>query len=143
MAHSFPTRRSSDLGADVVVIVAVVDAAQTIAVLSGPDGVLAAARSDLAVVLLATVALDDLARLRALTDAAGVALIDSGVVGGLRARENGLICLVGAQDADRFAGTAGDRYRQRVGEQRWTRQDRKSTRLNSSHAITSRMPSSA
>lgn len=83
-----------------VVIVAVVDAAQTIAVLSGPDGVLAAARPGLSVVLVATVGPGDLARIRALTDAAGVALIDCGVVGGPRVREKGLICLVGATEDD-------------------------------------------
>jgi 3-hydroxyisobutyrate dehydrogenase len=80
------------------IVVAVVTAQQTIDVLSGPEGILAAARPGLGVILVATVSLDDLARIRSLTDAAGVALIDSGVVGGLKARENGLVCLVGAED---------------------------------------------
>ena len=78
-----------------VVIIAVVSALQTIDVLNGPDGILSAARPGLSIVLVATVALDDLARIRALTDAAGVALVDCGVTGGQLARTNGLVCLVG------------------------------------------------
>ncbi len=80
------------------VLIAVVSARQTIDVLSGPDGVLAAARPGLNVVLLATVSLTDLGEIRKLTDAAGVGLIDSGVTGGQKARENGLVCLVGGSD---------------------------------------------
>jgi len=78
------------------VIVAVVSAAQTIDVLSGPAGILAAARPSLNIVLVATVSLEALASIRALTDAAGVGLIDCGVTGGQAARHNGLVCLVGA-----------------------------------------------
>ena len=80
------------------VLIAVVSAEQTIDVLSGPDGVLAAARPGLNVVLLATVSLTALGEIRKLTDAAGVGLIDSGVTGGQRARENGLVCLVGGSE---------------------------------------------
>ena len=79
-----------------VVIIAVVSAEQTIDVLNGPDGVLAAARPDLNIVLVATVSLEALQKIRALTDAAGVGLIDCGVTGGQAARTNGLVCLVGA-----------------------------------------------
>lgn len=82
-----------------VLIIAVVSAEQTIDVLNGPGGVLAAARPELTIILVATVSLGDLGRIRAITDAAGVALIDSGVAGGLKARENGLVCLVGAEDS--------------------------------------------
>jgi 3-hydroxyisobutyrate dehydrogenase-like beta-hydroxyacid dehydrogenase len=67
-------------------------------VLTGENGVLAAARPGLNVVLLATVSLTDLAEIRALTDAVGVGLIDSGVTGGQKAKENGLVCLVGGTD---------------------------------------------
>ncbi len=81
------------------VVIAVVNVAQVIDVLSGPEGVLAAARPGLNVVLVSTVALNDLARIRALTDAAGVGLADCGVTGGRYAREKGLIALVGADDA--------------------------------------------
>ena len=80
------------------VLIAVVSAQQTIDVLSAADGVLAAARPGLNVVLLATVSIADLARIRTLTDAAGVGLIDSGVTGGQRASQNGLVCLVGGSD---------------------------------------------
>jgi len=82
-----------------VVLIAVVSARQTVDVLSGPNGVLTAARPGLNVVLLSTVSLKDLREIRALTDAAGVGLVDSGVTGGPKARENGLICLVGGQDS--------------------------------------------
>lgn len=80
------------------VLIAVVSAQQTIDVLKGDDGILAAARPGLNVVLLATVSLTDLAEIRALTDAAGVGLVDSGVSGGQKAKENGLVCLVGGDD---------------------------------------------
>ena len=82
-----------------VVLIAVVSAKQTIDVLSGPDGILSQARPGLDIVLLATVSMTDLTQIRAITDAAGVALVDSGVTGGQRARQNGLVCLVGAEAA--------------------------------------------
>jgi 3-hydroxyisobutyrate dehydrogenase len=81
-----------------VVIIAVVNAKQTIDVLSGPDGVLARARPGMAVVLVATVSIEDLGTIRSLTDAAGVNLVDCGVSGGPKSRENGLVCLVGGAD---------------------------------------------
>lgn len=81
-----------------VVIIAVVSAQQTLDVLQGPEGVLAGARPGSVVVLVATVSLDDLGRIRAVTDAAGVGLVDCGVTGGQKARENGLVCLVGGDD---------------------------------------------
>lgn len=80
-----------------VILIAVVSAAQVIDVLSGPEGVLAAARPELDIVLLSTVSIDNLRRIRTLTDAAGVGLVDCGVTGGQQARENGLVCLVGAE----------------------------------------------
>jgi 3-hydroxyisobutyrate dehydrogenase len=82
-----------------VVVIAVVSAQQTVDVLSGPEGLLAAARPGLEVVLVATVALQELNRIRAITDAAGVGLVDCGVTGGQAARVNGLVCLVGASEA--------------------------------------------
>lgn len=81
------------------VLIAVVSAAQAIAVLDGPTGILSEARPDMNIVLLSTVAMEDLRAIRALTDAAGVGLVDCGVTGGTKARENGLVCLVGADDA--------------------------------------------
>lgn len=82
-----------------IVLIAVVSAAQAIDVLDGPNGVLTQARPGLNVVLLSTVSIEDLGRIRALTDAAGVGLIDCGVTGGTKAAENGLVCLVGADEA--------------------------------------------
>lgn len=81
-----------------VVLIAVVDSRQVRDVLTGTDGVLSQARPGLTVVLLATVSLKDLAKLRKLTDAAGVGLVDCGVTGGPAAARNGLVCLVGADD---------------------------------------------
>ncbi|CAM8672816.1 MULTISPECIES: NAD(P)-dependent oxidoreductase [Sphingobium] len=81
-----------------VVIIAVVNAKQTVDVLSGPDGVLAQARPGMSIVLVATVSIEDLNAIRALTDAAGVDLVDCGVTGGPKSRENGLVCLVGGTD---------------------------------------------
>jgi len=81
-----------------VILIAVVTADQTIDVLTGPRGILAAARPDLNVVLLSTVSIEDLARIREFTDKAMVGLIDCGVSGGQRARQNGLVCLVGADE---------------------------------------------
>lgn len=82
-----------------VVLIAVVSAQQTIDVLSGPDGVLAAARPGLDVVLLATVSIQELDKIRALVESAGVGFVDCGVTGGQAARKNGLVCLVGADPA--------------------------------------------
>jgi 3-hydroxyisobutyrate dehydrogenase len=79
-----------------VVLIAVVSAQQTIDVLTGSSGILAAARPSMNIVLLATVSLTDLHQIRAITDEAGVGLIDCGVTGGQTARSNGLVCLVGA-----------------------------------------------
>ena len=81
-----------------VVIIAVVNAKQTVDVLSGPDGVLSQARPEMSIVLVATVSIEDLNAIRALTDAAGVDLVDCGVTGGPKSRENGLVCLVGGTD---------------------------------------------
>src|SRR3984957_7807261 len=81
-----------------VVLIAVLDAKQARDVLTGPEGILSQAQPGLNVVLLSTVSLEDLEEIRALTDAAGVGLVDSGVTGGINAARNGLVCLVGADD---------------------------------------------
>ena len=82
------------------VLIAVLNGAQTIAVLSGPDGVLAAAKPGQTVILLSTVAMADLATAQKLCADAGVTLIDCGVTNGPKSGQNGLICLVGGSDAD-------------------------------------------
>ncbi len=82
------------------VLIAVLNGAQTVAVLSGPDGVLAAGKRGQTVILLSTIAMDDLATSQKLCAASGVTLIDCGVTNGPKSGENGLICLVGGSDAD-------------------------------------------
>src|SRR3546814_5125215 len=85
---------------------------------------------DLTIVLLATVPLQDLKQIRELTDAAGVALVDCGVTGGQTVRQNGLVCLVGADEvAFARARPVLDGFAKSVA----LMGDRKSTRLNSSH----------
>ncbi|MDB5700759.1 MAG: oxidoreductase [Sphingomonadales bacterium] len=83
-----------------IVLIAVVDAAQCENVLSGPEGILAKARKGLTVVILSTIALDDLNRLRTLVEEAGARLVDCGVTGGLKAAQNGLVCMVGGTNRD-------------------------------------------
>jgi len=82
------------------VLIAVLNGAQTIAVLDGSDGVLAAGKPGQTVILLSTVAMADLEAARALCDAASVTLIDCGVTNGPKSGQNGLICLAGGSDAD-------------------------------------------
>lgn len=82
-----------------VVIIAVVNAKQTVEVLSGPTGVLSQARAGMSIVLVATVSIEDLDAIRALTDEAGVDLVDCGVTGGPKSREKGLVCLVGGSES--------------------------------------------
>lgn len=81
-----------------VVLIAVVDAKQTLSVLNGPDGILSQARPGLSIVLLSTVSLGDLAMLRGLIEGAGADLIDCGVTGGPAAAHNGLVCLAGGTE---------------------------------------------
>ena len=82
------------------VLIAVLNGAQTIAVLSGPDGVLAAAKPGQTVILLSTISMGELDEARALCSAAGVTLLDCGVTNGPKSGENGLICMVGGSDAE-------------------------------------------
>ena len=82
------------------VLIAVLNGAQTLDVLSGPEGVLAAGKKGQTVILLSTIAMDDLASAQKLCGDAGVTLIDCGVTNGPKSAENGLICLVGGSDAD-------------------------------------------
>jgi 3-hydroxyisobutyrate dehydrogenase len=82
------------------VLIAVLNGAQTIAVLSGPDGVLAANKPGQMVILLSTISMGELDEARMLCDAAKVTLLDCGVTNGPKSGENGLICLVGGSDAD-------------------------------------------
>lgn len=80
------------------VLIAVLNGEQTLSVLGGPDGVLAADNPAKLVILLSTVAMDELAEAQKLCAAAGVEILDCGVTNGPKAAQNGLICLVGGSD---------------------------------------------
>jgi len=82
------------------VLIAVLNGAQTIDVLSGPDGVLAAAKPGQTVILLSTISMSDLETSQKLCADAGVTLIDCGVTNGPKSGENGLICLAGGSEED-------------------------------------------
>ncbi|MCW2511146.1 MAG: hypothetical protein JWR11_188 [Mycobacterium sp.] len=79
-----------------VVLVAVVDADQARQVLSGDDGVLAAAHPDLIVVLLSTVAVPVVYELAEQCANHGVALLDCGVT---QSVPQGLVAMLGGDDA--------------------------------------------
>ena len=82
------------------VIVAVVDAQQTDAVLAGPRGVLAAARLPQTVLLCPTIAPADTERCAALLTRRGVACIDAPMSGGpARARDGSMSLMVACDDA--------------------------------------------
>lgn len=85
------------------VLIAVLNGAQTIAVLDGPDGVLAANKPGQMVILLSTISMTDLATSQKLCADAGVMLIDCGVTNGPKSGQNGLICLAGGTDTDMAA----------------------------------------
>ena len=82
-----------------VIIIAVVSAEQVRGVLNGPEGLLANASDDTVLILQSTLALPDLKDISATAAAAGVTVVDCGVSGGQLAAENGLVSLVGADDA--------------------------------------------
>ena len=82
------------------VLIAVLNGAQTIAVLSGADGVLAANKPGQMVILLSTISMGELTTAQKLCADAGVTLLDCGVTGGPKSATNGLICLAGASDED-------------------------------------------
>ncbi|MFE2374320.1 NAD(P)-binding domain-containing protein [Streptomyces sp. NPDC059398] len=86
--------RSSD-----VVMVAVVNADQAREVIGGKDGLLSAARPGLVIVLQATVALPVVHELAALCDERNVGFLDCGVTPGDRAAENGMVAIVGGDEA--------------------------------------------
>ena len=82
------------------VLIAVLNGPQTLAALSGPDGVLAAKKPGQYIILLSTVEMDDLETAQKLCADAGVTLIDCGVTNGPKSAENGLICLAGGADEE-------------------------------------------
>lgn len=79
-----------------VVVVAVVNDDQVHAVLSGPDGALAAARPGASVVVVSTISTGCVQSIGAEAASAGVAVVDCGVSGGPSAAAAGeLVCMVG------------------------------------------------
>lgn len=86
-----------------VVIVAVVDAAQTEAVLFADDGVAAGARAGTTVMLCPTIAPDDVERFAQRLQAAGLAVIDAPMSGGPARAEDGTMSLMVACADDLFA----------------------------------------
>ncbi|MFF7146407.1 MULTISPECIES: NAD(P)-binding domain-containing protein [Streptomyces] len=86
--------RSSD-----VVMVAVVNGDQAREVIGGKDGLLSAARPGLVIVLQSTVALPVVHELAALCDERNVGFLDCGVTPGDKAAENGMVAIVGGDEA--------------------------------------------
>ncbi len=83
-----------------VVVVAVVDDAQVHAVLSGPDGGLAAADAGTTIVIVSTISAACVAAIGAEAAALGVPVVDCGVSGGPSAAATGeLVCMVGGDPA--------------------------------------------
>ncbi|MDB6062640.1 MAG: hypothetical protein JWM78_2743 [Verrucomicrobiaceae bacterium] len=82
-----------------VLMIAVLNAEQVLAVLEGPNGVLAGAHPNLKIVVLSTIGIDDLKELVALTAKHGVELLDCGVTGGGEADKHGLVSILGGSDA--------------------------------------------
>ena len=83
-----------------VVFIAVVSAAQAKDVITGPTGLLSGKTKGLTIGLLSTVSLTDLRELRQIVIDSGAKFIDSGVTGGTRSAERGLVSLVGAEPGD-------------------------------------------
>ena len=81
-----------------VVLIAVINAAQACDVLSGPEGILAAAKPGLIVVLLSTVSLAAVAELADICGPAGVTLLDCGVTRGDEAAQHGIVAMIGGPD---------------------------------------------
>ncbi|MFD5191856.1 NAD(P)-binding domain-containing protein [Streptomyces sp. NPDC058357] len=82
-----------------VVMVAVVDADQAREVIGGEKGLLSAAHPGLTIVLLATVALPVVHELAGLCARYGVGFLDCGVTPGDKAAENGMVAIVGGEQA--------------------------------------------
>lgn len=95
-----PAALARDCG---VVIVAVVDAAQTEAVLFGNDGVAAGARAGTTLMLCPTIAPDDVEHFAQRLQAAGLAVIDAPMSGGPARAEDGTMSLMVACADDVFA----------------------------------------
>lgn len=82
-----------------VVMIAVVNAEQAREVISGPEGLLEGAHRDLIVVLLSTVALPVVHELAEVCSSKQVGFLDCGVTPGDKAAENGMVAILGGDDA--------------------------------------------
>jgi 3-hydroxyisobutyrate dehydrogenase len=99
-ARVLPTPRSIAVAADLVIVV-VVSAAQIGDVLHGPDGLLAAAATD--VMLCSTIAPDDTARFAEAVRARGAELLDAPISGGpVKARAGTMSLMLAAPEAVRL-----------------------------------------
>lgn len=85
-----------------VVLVAVATGEQARDVITGDDGLLAEAHSNLTIVLLSTVDLPTARELAAICADSGVGFLDCGVTPGDKAAENGMVAMVGG-DCTTFA----------------------------------------
>jgi 3-hydroxyisobutyrate dehydrogenase-like beta-hydroxyacid dehydrogenase len=85
------------------VLIGVLNGEQTLEVLTGPEGVLAARKPGQTVILLSTISMGELETAQSLCSEAGVTLIDCGVTNGPKSGENGLICLAGGSENDMAA----------------------------------------
>ena len=81
-----------------VVLIAVVNADQARDVLTGSGALLDSAKPGLIVVLLSTVSVDVIHELANVCADAGATLLDCGVTNGDRAREHGIVAMVGGAD---------------------------------------------
>ena len=78
-----------------VVMIAVFNYQQCKEVIAGAAGLLENAHENMTLVILSTIAIDELRDLCAICDQKGVALLDCGVTPGSRAANNGLVAMVG------------------------------------------------
>jgi len=81
-----------------VVLVAVFSYQQARDVLTGDQGLLAAGRKEVPIVLLSTISTGEYEELRTLANQGGIDLLDCGVTGGSTAATGGLVCLIGGSE---------------------------------------------
>lgn len=82
-----------------IIMVSVFDYPQCLEVLDGPDGLLANAHEGTVIVLLSTVSVDEAKTIGALCMSRGVGFLDCGVTPGSKAAENGLVGMIGGDEA--------------------------------------------
>lgn len=95
LASPAEVARNSD-----VIMIAVLNGEQIRAVLEGPEGILAAARPGLILVVLSTITIDELKELHALAGSKGIALLDCGVTGGQVSDTGQMISMIGGEADD-------------------------------------------